>query len=460
MTTLAAGRLGLARPVADIDRGSRLVDVLLFVTAFAITFAKIRVSVAGNYVFVNDVTAPLFVLAVFARRVSLRDFALARTAAVLLAFFAAFLVVYLVGFYNLETAADRDQFAKGMAKFVIHFLLVVAAVAYLARRPRAVYWQTLAFFVAGIAANAAYGLLQLALAEVAGRNLDQLVLGPLGLYERGGVNVFGVVGGQEVYRTTALTLDPNHLAVMLVVPLMLLLPLYLRLEPGHRLRAPLAVLLAFLALVELSTLSRSGLLGIAVGLAVLALPYRHLLLRPRVLVPLGALALVVLAVVVQRSDFFRTVFEARTQTGGSSTRTHLEFYSLIRPALEEHPFFGLGLNTFSVYYEFVTGLTNYGPHSFYVALVTETGLVGAALFLVYLVYLFGRLNELRAIGRRMAFAGDRAAARVTPLAWGLAAALAGTMAANLFYLTMSMYYFFVLAILVLAAPAVFARARA
>ncbi len=132
----------------------------------------------------------------------------------------------------------------------------------------------------------------------------------------------------------------------------------------------------------------------------------------------------------------------------------------MRPVLAEHPLFGLGLNTFSVYYEFVTGRTNYGPHSFYVALVTETGLVGAALFLVYLVYLFGRLNELRAIGRRMAFAGDRAAARVTPLAWGLAAALAGTMAANLFYLTMQFYYVYAFAALALALPATSALARA
>jgi hypothetical protein len=37
----------------------------------------------------------------------------------------------------------------------------------------------------------------------------------------------------------------------------------------------------------------------------------------------------------------------------------------------------------------------------------------------------------------------------------MAAALAGTMAANVFYLTMQFYYFFAFALLVLAAPAVF-----
>ena len=162
-------------------------------------------------------------------------------------------------------------------------------------------------------------------------------------------------------------------------------------------------------------------------------------------------------VVAQRSDFFERVLDVRTATSGRGTQTHFAFYSLVRPALEDHPLFGMGLNTFSVYYEFLTGRDDYGPHSYWVALLTETGIVGAALFICYLVYLFRRLGALRALGRRLALAGDRSAARVRPLAWGLTAALLGTMAANAFYLTMQMYYFFVFAVLVLAAPVVFAR---
>ncbi len=437
--------------------GSRTIDGLLFATAFVITFAKIRLETPIGDVYLSDITATLFVLAVVAARIESRDWSVSRAAAVAGAFFGLFLLVYLIGFFNLETAADRDQFVKGLAKFAVHFAFLVTAVAYLARRSTRLYWQTLAWFMAGFAANAAYGLVQLALAETTGSNLDEMILGRLGLYERGGITVFGIVGGENVYRTNALTLDPNHLGVMLIVPLLVLFPLYLRLERGHRLRLPLAVVLGFLAFVELTTLSRSGLLGLAVGLLVLAIPYRRLLLKPRFLFPAAALALVVLAVVATRSDFFRTVFEARTQRGGSSTQLHFEFYELVRPALEQHPFFGLGLNTFSVYYEFLTGRTNWGPHSFYVALLTESGIVGAALFVAYLVFLFRRLGALRRIGRRLALAGDRGAARVRPLAWGLTAALLGTIAANAFYLTMQMYYFFVFAVLILAAPVVFAR---
>jgi hypothetical protein len=48
------------------------------------------------------------------------------------------------------------------------------------------------------------------------------------------------------------------------------------------------------------------------------------------------------------------------------------------------------------------------------------------------------------------------AARVRPLAWGCTAALAGTLAANAFYLTMQFYYFFAFLALALALPIVFA----
>jgi O-antigen ligase len=110
-----------------------------------------------------------------------------------------------------------------------------------------------------------------------------------------------------------------------------------------------------------------------------------------------------------------------------------------------HPFFGLGLNNFSVYYEFVTGKDNWGPHSFYVALLVETGLVGTLLFGAFVVWMFRRLRAAR-------FTEEQ-------LAWGLTAALAGTMAANAFYLTMSFYYFFVLALFALALPVVAGGAR-
>ena len=297
-------------------------------------------------------------------------------------------------------------------------------------------------------------MLQL-LAARAGVNLDYKVLAPL----TGGassINVYGAIGGTTVYRPNALTGDPNHLAVMLCIPLLMLLPLYLRLERGHRLRGPLAIVLAFLFLVQLSTLSRSGLLGIAVGLVILAVPYRARLTSRTLLVPLGALAAFLFVIVWERRHYFEVLVRSRLQTGGRSENAHFQVYDFVPQILHSHPLFGLGLNTFSVYYEFVTGKSNWGPHSYYVALIVETGLVGTFLFAGFLVYLFARAAFARRLGRQLSAAGDLTGARVTPLAWGMTAALAGTMAANLFYLTMQFYYFYAFAVLVLALPIAFA----
>jgi O-antigen ligase len=306
-------------------------------------------------------------------------------------------------------------------------------------------------------ANAAYGIVQLGAAE-AGFNIDRRLLDPLTRGAASSINIYGAVGDQNVYRPNALTGDPNHLGVMLAMSLLILVPLYLRLERGHRLRWPLAALLGFLLVVELATLSRSGLLGLGVGFLVLALPYRRFLARPRFLVPFGAVCVLLAGVVFERRHFFATVLRSRLQTNTGSVSAHLGVYDFIPQVLHSHPLLGLGLNNFSVYYEFATGKTNWGPHSYYVALLVEGGIVGTVIFVVFLWYLFRRLAAARAIGRALTASGDvLTAARVRPLAWGMVAALLGTMAANAFYLTMQFYYFYAFAALVLATPLVFAR---
>jgi O-antigen ligase len=435
-------------------RPGRLVELLFLATVFTITFEKIHWE-TGVTVNLADILATLFVAGYLTTRFVDGDGWLSRTALVATAFAGAFLLVYLTGYFNLETEQALAQFAKGMVKFALHFGFLVAGIAYLARRSQRFYWTTLGVFVGGMAVNAAYGLVQLAAAEL-GYDLDRSLLSPL----TGGassINIYGAVEGADVYRPNALTGDPNHLGIMLVVPLLVLTPLYLRLERGHRLRLPLAVLLSFLLLAEVATLSRSGLVGLAAGLVILAFPYRRLLVSRASLVPLSAVGLVLAYVVSRRLDFFETVLRQRLQTSSGSTSAHFEVYDFVPHVLESNPLLGLGLNNFSVYYEFATGKTDWGPHSFYVALLVETGIVGTALFAAFLVFLFRRLRVARGLGRTLADARDPLAAGVRPLAWGLTAALVGTMAANAFYLTMQFYYFYAFAQLALTAPIVFGR---
>jgi O-Antigen ligase len=432
----------------------RLTKVFFLATVFSVTFEKIHWDVAGQ-VSLADVCAIGFLVSFTAQRIARGDNRVPRTSVVATGFLIAFLVVYLAGYFNLETAVAATQYGKGMTKFAIHFLFLILGVAYLARGTRTFYWQALGFLTAGMVVNSAYGLLQLMLAR-SGSSLDQALLSPI----TGGasnINIYGAIEGANVYRPNAITGDPNHLGIMLIIPLLALTPLYLRLERGHRLKAPLAVTLAFLLIVELATLSRSGLLGLIVGLLVLAVAYRRFFLTKAFLAPLAAVVGLLGVVVLSRLDYFETIFRSRVRTGGGASQAHFGVYDFIPDILSTKPLFGLGLNNFSVYYEQVTGKTNWGPHSFYVALLVETGLVGAALFGVFVWYLFARLGAARTVGRALAARGDVAAARVTPLAWGMTAALAGTLAANLFYLTMSFYYVYVFAAFVLALPVVFGR---
>ena len=426
---------------------SRVTGALLLATLFCVTFEKVHWSFGAD-LGIADVLTVLFLLA----------FALTsrgpvpRTTAIVLAFFAAFLLVYLLGFFNIETKQSLDQFTKGIVKFALHFLFLAASVSYLVQRGRRFYWRTLGWFTAGLVANCVYGVLQL-LSAKAGHNLDKTVLSPL----TGGassINVYGSVGGSSVYRPNALTGDPNHLGIMLIVPLLVLLPVYLRLERGHRMKMWLAVALGFMLVVLLSTLSRSGLLGLGVGLLVLALPYRRFVWSRALLAPLAGVALLLAYVLYSRWHYFSVVLRSRVQTGGTSSSAHFAVYDFIPQIIHTHPLLGLGLNTFSVYYEFVTGKTNWGPHSFWVALIVETGLVGLLLFCVFLRYVYLRLRAARLLGRRLT---DADARRLRPLAWGMTAALTGTIAANFFYLTMSFYYFYGFVALALALPLVYTQ---
>ena len=293
--------------------------------------------------------------------------------------------------------------------------------ALLVRRGRDFALQALAVFVAGIAANAAYGLVR---ARGRTRRLQPRLALPQSAPTRGAsqINVYGSVGGeQSVYRPNALTGDPNHLAIMLLVPILALTPPLLR-----RPRPLLAALLAFLLLVEVATLLlHGGLLGLVVGVAVFAAPYGRELFSRATAIPLALLALL-LSYVVGGLDFFAEVISSRLQTGDRATSAHFGVYDFIPDVLATHPLFGLGLNNLSVY-------------------SSSGGQLGHAQRCATIAFRRDRPCRHDPV-RRVPLVGvlaparrphDRPATRV-----GLDRRAVGTLAANVFYLTMQFYYFY------------------
>src|SRR5262249_49604625 len=176
---------------------SRFVPFFFLAAVFCATFEKVQWQVAGS-VFLADLTALGFLLAFGFDRLGRFRGRVPRTAAVLLAFAGAFLLVYLIGFFNLETTQTLHPFGKGLIKWLLHFAFLIAGVVYLAIKSLRFFWRTLAWFLGGIVADGAYGILQL-LAAQAGHNLDSLFLRPL---TRGAsqINVYGAVNGANVYR--------------------------------------------------------------------------------------------------------------------------------------------------------------------------------------------------------------------------------------------------------------------
>ena len=114
------------------------------------------------------------------------------------------------------------------------------------------------------------------------------------------------------------------------------------------------------------------MLGLGCGFLVLAVPVPPHLLSARFLVPLGLLLAGLSVIVARRAAVLRAGAQLTPLDGGRGADTHFIVYSFIPDVLAQNPLFGLGLNTFSVYYEFQTGKTNFGPHSFYVASFVET----------------------------------------------------------------------------------------
>ena len=136
-------------------RGSRLTEFFFLATVFSITFAKLHWNVAGD-VSAADVLTLLFLLAFAAGALASGGRKAPRVAVTVLAFLALFLLVYLVGFFNLDTEAAPAPFVRGLTTFVLHFLFRAAGAVLLVRGSPPLYSPTLAVLGAGVSAHARY----------------------------------------------------------------------------------------------------------------------------------------------------------------------------------------------------------------------------------------------------------------------------------------------------------------
>jgi O-antigen ligase len=396
---------------------SRLLEGLLLATVLTTPWTKLYLA-AGGKVELSYIFASLYVLTFLALRTESRDWRIPRPVLGLLCFYLATLAVDGAGFLGLNMAIQRTEFEKEFGFVVLHGAFMVCAAAHMTRGGMRLLRRAVGWFVAGFTVSAAYGVAQLAAHVLhGGMDLDRKVIDPIPLLANGSTGV--LLYGANLWRITGLTLDTNHLGVMMVVPIALAATWW------GGLRRPLVVGCCLLALAL--TLSRSGALALVGGVAYIAWRHRRRLLRPAVvLAVVGALIAVLVVIqllVVLDRPLAQSLIFGRLDPNSSGVNTHFALYGTIPDLVAQSPLVGLGLNSFALHFVDTSGRADFGPHSAYIKLIVENGLLGTGLYVVYITTVLGWLARVR-----------------TPLAIGLGAAIVGTLAGNVFYLTTHFMY--------------------
>jgi hypothetical protein len=407
-----------------------LCEMLLLATLATASFTKFYFEPMGKIVLSNAL-AIVYVVVFGVMFVRTRPRRAPRAVLALVGLLAGMGLVYAAGYLNIDSHVGRVQFFKAYAAWGLHGAFVVCTALHLWLGGVPLVRRAVTVFIVGFCCNAAYGIAQLAAFVGAGIDLDAKVIAPLPFSGDGSGGLLYYGGG--IYRINGLTRDPNHLGVIVVAPLALAATWM----QGRARVAAITVLTAGLVL----SLSRSGAVAALAALLVLAWPLRRrLLTRTALIVYAVSVVVAVLSLTwlwATRPDLVNSLIIARLDPSAGSAQTHLRLYGVVPAMLAAAPLVGNGMNSFALLFAQINGgREEFGPHSVFIELLVESGLVGLTLFLVLIGWLVSRCAR----------SGDLRM-------WGVAAAIVGTMAGNLFYLTTHIIYDEFLYALAIAVPA-------
>jgi O-antigen ligase len=283
--------------------------------------------------------------------------------------------------------------------------------------PRAL-GRTTAFAIAAASLACVYALLQVA-------GFDPLPWSRTATYGAGFVRPFGTLG------------HPNLLGVIGAAACAWSVAFAIRTPEQRWIWAPAALLTG---LATILTFSRAAWLGLATGLAVVALAtwFDRAAVRLSWRPVAGAAAVIALVLALFWSGGWSRLFAARTaefaQAGGDTGSSRVEIWTSAMAAWRDRPLTGQGPDTFELtfpqfqtpaYWRVEWGGVPFHAHSIYLHTLATRGVAGALALLA--------LAIAAAVAARRAWRAG-AAARVTPLAGGIAAitvaGLAGAIGIN------------------------------
>lgn len=201
--------------------------------------------------------------------------------------------------------------------------------------------------------------------------------------------------GEYTYRASLPHGDPNDLAFILATTL----PLTLWLLGSRPLVRPLVIaMIGVISLAIVLTYSRGALLGLSVAAVWLIATER----RRIPLLVAGAIASALAAIVfVQASPESTFRLEqglfAKQKVAAENVDTRLTAWTTAIELTADHPLLGIGPGNFRTYFPEAAGIpagveTAGVVHNAYLDVAVELGVVGLALFLLYLVLVFQRLS--------------------------------------------------------------------
>ena len=185
-------------------------------------------------------------------------------------------------------------------------------------------------------------------------------------------------------RVVSTYFDPNYLASILVIPMLLDIALLLYSRKKIVSMPQLIFELLIMSITMLLTKSRSGIVGLLIGSFILIL---YLLVHKKVKLIYYAILLAVailLGYLLLFSDI--TVFERiRTFKDDASAAHRFDSWAESIEYILDNPIFGVGYNLFGNYTEKLNGTLNtttgYGVDSSFFLILITTGFVGGALFI-------------------------------------------------------------------------------